>query len=237
MKKDKQWLKEEAEKQAIVKEFSGGWTYIKRIDFEKLFELIDQLEELEITEKQAWEKISGNKGIGADYHKDFYDSLIKLWKKEDLSLVEFKHELMSRFFENKPEKSVIPSYVADFVKEKQKEGLKWFDALGEAADAVDSGMADEVEYDIYNWISVHPDEFVISYRDGYEVEKQPLYTTCFTTEKSWMAIYLYREKNGELEYGDNMRLFNKNEAKYQLTEQEIKDFDERFWEFAEEVTE
>lgn len=69
-----------------------------------------------------------------------------------------------------------------------------------------------------------------------ELDKpEKLYTACFAPIGTKQGVYLYRE-SGSVKVGDNMVVYEKNNPVYHLTEQEIKNRDERFWAFAEEVT-
>lgn len=68
-----------------------------------------------------------------------------------------------------------------------------------------------------------------------ELDKpEKLYTAVFAPAGTEKGLFLYKE-HGVIKVGDNMSVYNKNDSEYHLTEQEIKDFDLRYFEFAEEV--
>jgi len=81
----------------------------------------------------------------------------------------------------------------------------------------------------------HADLVARAWLDGYTVEKEKRYTACFAPIGTRQGVYLYRE-SGSVKVGDNMKVYDKNKQEYHLTEQEIRNRDERFWDFAEEVT-
>lgn len=69
-----------------------------------------------------------------------------------------------------------------------------------------------------------------------ELDKpEKLYTAVFAPVGTNKGLFLYKE-HGIVKVGDNMTVYDKSNQEYHLTEQEIKDTDERYWPFAEEVT-
>lgn len=79
-------------------------------------------------------------------------------------------------------------------------------------------------------------------REGYIVEKkEKLYTVCFEDKKNpyKTGIFLYKQ-DGKVNSGNAMDNYYPKDSESHLTEKEIKDYDEKFWQFAvpvEEVTE
>lgn len=70
-----------------------------------------------------------------------------------------------------------------------------------------------------------------------ELDKpEKLYTAVFAPIGTQKGLFLYKE-HGKVKVGDNMLVYDKKYPNYHLTESEIKNIDERYWAFAEEVTE
>ncbi|MFS0927459.1 DUF1642 domain-containing protein [Enterococcus durans] len=137
---------------------------------------------------------------------------------------------------DEPHKPVVPKFVAE-----------WFEGNKHALDlaifiAIRRGL-DEEEWphktDFENWLDVSknkPIETLIRMKDGYEVEKEPLYSVIIAGE------YLVKEIScsDEVKLVSTAYLPQYLAHHYQLTEKQIKEIDERYWPFAvpvEEVTE
>ncbi|SFH68815.1 DUF1642 domain-containing protein [Pisciglobus halotolerans] len=89
--------------------------------------------------------------------------------------------------------------------------------------------------------SIISTNWVLNFVEQLEESEQekvviPQYTACFAPIGTRQGVYLYRE-SGSVKVGDNMKVYDKSKQEYHLTEQEIRNIDERFWAFAEEVTE
>ena len=143
---------------------------------------------------------------------------------------------------NKPEKPVVPQFVADWYEES-KDYFEW-NLYNLCVDFHKRELPD----DLHEWfsdISNKPIEtLVMMHKFGYEVEKEKLYTVEIPNPNSsgYSKIYLAKNKDGKvelftwsgytsIEFADNW----KQEENAQLTESEIKkDFDWA-WQFAEEV--
>ena len=133
---------------------------------------------------------------------------------------------------DEPEKPIIPKFVANYIEKWKYEGFtiyEWFSF----------GNSDVDDDDVNKWLYNNLNEknrrreylLIDAIRYGYEVEKEKLYHVrdnndtllckvegkVMTVAKAWYIGY-------EQEF-------------YHLTEKEIKDYDERYWAFAEEVTE
>lgn len=131
-----------------------------------------------------------------------------------------------------PQKPVVPKFVAE-----------WFEASKHALDLAIfiaiRGLDDEEwphKTDFENWLDVSknkPIETLIRMKDGYEVEKEPLYEVIIDD------LYLIKNSNNRNDfYFDTSRsLCACEKSAYQLTEAEIKAIDERFWPFAVPVEE
>ncbi|EAC6610510.1 DUF1642 domain-containing protein [Listeria monocytogenes] len=116
---------------------------------------------------------------------------------------------------------VVPQFVADWIKHcKQRE----YD-LACLLDYEDSDMSDEM----YEWLISSADNQELLARawlDGYEVEKEPLYYVQLITI---FLGYLNERNDGRRSLSDSVQ---NDIFKTQFTEAEIKEMDERYWQFA-----
>ena len=121
------------------------------------------------------------------------------------------------------EKPVIPQFVADWIEQLYGQGFDNDDLL----EALFSRNYEVAELRIFEWFTDDKERAVTAILYGYEIE-QPLYQVIFFKDegRTW-PIYLSKE-------GDFAQTMKQANADC-LTEQEIKDIDERFWPFAERV--
>ena len=139
---------------------------------------------------------------------------------------------------DEPEKPIIPQFVADWIDEFELYGSNPLKVYRDLDIDFNEGWANEEDSLVYHWVNENPYVFVDALRYGYEVEKEPKY---YVLDKEG-ATLLKKSSVSEgiaKSVGTNISSAKswKDEKKYQLTEQEIKDYDERFWPFAQEVTE
>ena len=146
-------------------------------------------------------------------------------------------ETIKRFPSYKPQKPVVPKSVADWF-ERNKDNLEF--AIWELC--VDSYNA-EAEPGIIDWIQCpenKPIETFIRMKDGYVVEKEPLYYVLLpdSDDKAQFSCYtLAKRENGKIEIKVIIESELGTRADAKLTEKEIKEFDERYWPFAVPVEE
>ena len=121
------------------------------------------------------------------------------------------------------EKPVVPKFVADWIEQLYGQGFNSDDLL-EVLFARNYNVA---ELRIFDWFVDDKERAVTAILYGYEIE-QPLYQVIFFKEedRTW-TIFLSKE-------GKFVQTIKQANADC-LTEQEIKDIDERFWPFAERV--
>lgn len=126
---------------------------------------------------------------------------------------------------DEPQKPVVPKFVAEWFEEN-KDDLEF--PIWELC--VDSyGSKDE--HGMLNWIQQsenNPIETLIRMKDGYEVEKEPLYEVIIGD------LYLIKKFNNRNDFcfDTSCSLCAWEKSAYQLTEAEIKAIDERYWAFA-----
>ncbi len=139
-------------------------------------------------------------------------------------------ETIKRFPSYEPKKPVVPKFVAEWF-EDNKDDLEF--PIWELC--VDSyGSKDE--HGMLNWIQQsenNPIETLIRMKDGYEVEKEPLYEVIIGD------LYLIKKFNNRNDFcfDTSRSLCTWEKSAYQLTEAEIKAIDERYWPFAVPVEE
>lgn len=145
---------------------------------------------------------------------------------EKVLIADDVNELLNELEEPEQEKVVVPQFVGERIKEyKEIEfGISLIFMINRQID-------EDVEFS--KWISSDKDncdKVARAWLDGYSVEKQKLY---YVRENN----YLLCKYNDEvIDYVEAVEREITDLVKLKLTEQEIKDYDERFWSFAEEIT-
>ncbi|HIF3810407.1 DUF1642 domain-containing protein [Enterococcus faecium] len=133
---------------------------------------------------------------------------------------------------DEPQKPVVPKFVAEWFEDnKHALDLTIFIAI--------RGLNDEEwphKTDFENWLDVSknkPIETLVRMKDGYEVEKEPLYEVIIGD------LYLIKKFNNrnDFYFDTSCSLCAWEKSAYQLTEAEIKAIDERYWPFAVPVEE
>lgn len=123
-----------------------------------------------------------------------------------------------------PELPEIPDYVAE-----------WIDTNKEKYDLVqlfwEIGEGGLVNLDVDRWIEENPNTFARAWLDGYTVEEKkyvvPLGELHALCKLTYDTVDIYKEDSDKLHLDDD----------FIFTEQEIKDYDERFWAFAKPIEE
>ena len=185
---------------------------------------VDDLQNLlvpkqEITEEQVMDWLDKN---------DFYDHITA---ETVLERAVDKGEL--RYYGTKYsviETPTIPKYVAEFLELVRSDVSLML--ILEVASTRRERSKWEKEYD---WISENDEVFARAWLDGYEVEEEQKYYV-LDTEDIPMLVRTYgvvNRANTHLSIHEKGR----NTEHYELTEQEIKDYDHRYMVFAEPVVE
>ena len=132
-----------------------------------------------------------------------------------------------------PVKVVIPQFVATFILDSRLRVGCIITAIWEVY---------EYEYkDMYEWVLEDGNDEVLmkAFVNGYEVEKEKLY---YVVSPDNLTM-LYKDNGVEVKSSHGYLLSQvtqhgfEHTSFYQLTEKEIKDYDERFWPFSVEVAE
>lgn len=129
-----------------------------------------------------------------------------------------------------PQKSVVPKFVADWIEYAKKKGdslaisFKPWNLYG-----VEYSKADR-------WIEDNQETFARAWLDGYEVEKEPLYTVTINLDCKYHLVVDEGDGNDEI----SATLTTSSGIlgyRYFLTEKEIKSADENLWLIAVPVEE
>lgn len=170
--------------------------------------LAKRLNEQNITDEQAWNKV-------AEAYPESAQSL--------------RNTLDNAVFGKTGEhqKPVVPKFVAEWIEYAKKKGdslaisFKPWNLYG-----VEYSKADR-------WIEDNQETFARAWIDGYEVEKEPLYEVIIG---DLYLIKKFNNRN-DFCFDTRCSLCAWEKSAYQLTEAEIKSIDERYWPFAVPVEE
>lgn len=130
---------------------------------------------------------------------------------------------------DEPEKVVIPKFVADHIKFSKGDDSPR-NSMGEAHinKGLNDWLAKTKDYMTYS----NQEKFMRAWLDGYEIEKEELY---YVLNKHGQTLLV--SIGGTVCLSSGCVLRDDNKALCQLTEKQIKDYDERYWSFAVEVVE
>lgn len=182
--------------------------------YEVSLKLVKRLNESKITDEQAWNKV-------AEAYPESAQSL--------------RNTLDNAVFgkTGEPQKHVMPKFVAEWISKCRE--LNWIlpDLL--APEAFESNFARDTE----EWLRQDKQNYDILARawiDGYEVEKEPLYTVTINLDRKYHLVVDEGDGNDEiittLTTTDGVFGY-----RYFLTEKEIKSADENLWKIAVPVEE
>lgn len=129
-----------------------------------------------------------------------------------------------------PEKAEVPKFVADVfsgelhfeyeIQESRNIPHVLSTAFGE--------VSSNKNIKFLQWVKQYPDKYVMAVKYGYEVEKEPRYEVIIAG-RNLLKLFHGRIDH---EFAEKTELCAWAKAAYQLTEQEIKAIDERYWPFA-----
>ncbi|MFR4799817.1 MAG: DUF1642 domain-containing protein [Enterococcus faecium] len=183
--------------------------------YEVSLKLVKRLNESKITDEQAWNKV-------AEAYPESAQSL--------------RNTLDNAVFGKTGEhqKPVVPKFVAEWFEEK--EGGLENAIFYECVRVTDTYSKDYSEFQ--RWLvsaENNPIETLVRMKDGYEVEKEPLYYVVFDILQE--QKFLVKNIKTKLFYLSNNENVIGNYEQVSFTEQEIKAIDKRFWPFAVPVEE
>ena len=122
------------------------------------------------------------------------------------------------------QKVVVPAFIDSFIGYAKAEGMSLFIAM-------DNAQNKESE-----WIITHEDTFARAWLDGYEIEQERLYVVNLGKIVG-LSIYLRKIGKSRHSYRGDWSTTGDIRFAERLTETEIKQKDERLWQFAESVEE
>ena len=212
MKKDKEWLKDEV---ARIYDTRDYWSVDDLRD--EILDLINELDEPEVL-SQEWvddnSVYASSDGITEEYvHVDDLQNL--LVPKQELP--------------------VIPKFVAELLRKNKKDNFKLIDTYGIALERgswVDRKLVDWLQED---W--TREDIFARAWLDGFTVEEEQKYYVSARDEEYGGFWFLSKNNNGDISIGVSRDCSEVDWDRSKLTEQEIKDYDSRYWAFAVPVEE
>lgn len=134
---------------------------------------------------------------------------------------------------DEPKKAVIPQFVAD---EFDYEKSAWYrgDETKDIPLTLRYAFENPGSDDFLDWVRENPEDYVTAVRNGYEIEKEPLYIISMPKTDDVLACW---ENEVNFEFTSEASIIGNSDWKYTFTESEIKSIDERFWPFAELVEE
>lgn len=124
--------------------------------------------------------------------------------------------LYNSCFLNEPEKPVVPQYVADWI-ESQKESFSDASAI----DMYDNLTLDNkggYYHEVWLWVIDHHYDFIKAWHDGYEIEKEKLYTAMLKIS----GEYLRLDCEGNFgHFKVDLKYFLDGTRAYQFTEDDL----------------
>lgn len=232
--KDILWLERNLEYVIAWWENKGGSDAEIRVEsYREILGLIRELEIQPLTEK--W--IDGNSSLTTDENEE-EDWTVKAEKLRKVFI--FNEEGYEQYLVDKAIKSgelinhgeeyyvtkkpLIPQYVADYI-----EGKRVLNLYGGF-----QKLYNEENRDVYSWVfrESNLDEFIIAWQFGYEVEVNK-----FIIKDSSENILLMKRDNGEVVPYDSEEVKNDDSITIELTEEEVRSVDGRYWLFHEQVKE
>ncbi|EOS7878432.1 DUF1642 domain-containing protein [Enterococcus hirae] len=175
--------------------------------------LAKRLNEQNITDKQAWDKVAEAYPESAQSLRNTLDNAV-----------------LGRAGE--PQKPVVPKFVADWI-ELCKEKADLISCLSGSYEYGVNQYKRITEDEDWLFEADHQELVARAWLYGYEVEKEPLYEVIIGD------LYLIKKFNNRNDFcfDTSRSLCTWEKSAYQLTEPEIKAIDERYWPFAVPVEE
>lgn len=173
-----------------------------------------------------------NKQELIERYKTKYAEEPKDWKHPSVNAS--RQDLFANFIRDleqldEPQKSVVPKFVAEWFEENKDDldnAIFGYLVFWEERDT------DSVLYQWFAKSENNPIETLIRMKDGYEVEKEPLYTVELPSMTPSKLVFDEDYCKYKI-VGD----YTVGRLRHHLTEKEIKYFDERYWAFAVPVEE
>ena len=214
--KSKQELIEEWESAIEAAEFYGKGKEERLISYMKDF--VSDLKQLDEPEILSQEFINGK---AVEVYADTADAEVH---------VVFRMRDLQNLLVPKQELPVIPKLVAETIEEDKERGYDVYDSIDLIIETDGGGLTS-----ISDWVARNIDKYARAYLTGrYEVEEEQKFYVLNENKQ-----LMLKKNEGEVKSAYNsLRGVGENYLTfYQLTEQDIKDYDERYWPFAVKVEE
>ncbi|EKZ0102548.1 DUF1642 domain-containing protein [Enterococcus faecium] len=138
---------------------------------------------------------------------------------------------------DEPQKPVVPQSIAVLIEKYKEDDVQLTDILVCFKDWLES---EEGDYrDEISWVVANPETFMRAWLDGYEVEQEPLYRVIMPNPqaKNGNVLVLRKTQQGTITVNKVKTFTALHGEGLDLTEDEIKSVDERYWSFAVPVEE
>lgn len=227
MKKDIEWLKKEIGTEMIELEPNRKerWSDIKYQTLRSVAQKLDQLDEPEVTLNRAFEKIAEAYPMTKEEVCRHLEKFVAHGGKVTYG----EQEVLSQ------ELPVVPTWFDEWWKDVYKGEGNLFHNINQFHDKLYSSGTREM----YNYINT-PDNkkkllnIIINELD-YKVEyEQKYFVSSRESEGFW---FLSKNNDNEVVIGTNKDYYDRKWESLKLTEEEIKDYDSRYWAFAVKVGE
>lgn len=244
-------LKEEVSKlrgyAVIIDGEDGEWEPVTTVSIEDIYELINQLDKLEVL-SQEWidnnSVYASSDGITEEYvHVDDLKELL-VPKQDEREQLEIAYkDILERsefWFDDKEyvvvEKPTIPEFVAEFLEGKEDYMLyELFD---------DEWLYEEHDQ-IAKWLYDNDEKtnrerelsLVLAHIHGYEMEVEQRYYVMNNDQRMMLVRMMDGKTITEADPFKLEDMYEGEKESHRLTEQEIKGYDPRYWAFAKPVEE
>lgn len=154
-------------------------------------------------------------------------------RPDDLKLADVM-QVIDRIAE--PQKVVVPKFVAEWIEYCKESNLTLMGSF-EPVSEHGIGLAETFKGNVLNctfWASHNQEIFARAWLDGYEVEREKLYVVNLG---KIVGLSIYLRKTDKSLYPQRNDWSTTGDIRFaeRLTEQEIKQKDERLWRFVKEV--
>ena len=260
MEKNIEWLKEEISKlrgyAVIIDGEDGQWEPVTTVSMEDIYELINQLDKLEVLSQEWINKHSNGpsrsryvwvddlKEILVSKQEDMFNGeepdegevyfAVGLEGAVEVSSASNIDEAIERLAEHETSYSIlkkpaIPKFIAEAIEEDKERGYDVYDSIDLIIETNGGGLPS-----ISDWVARNIDKYARAYLTGrYEVEEEQKY---IVSDNSSIPL-LIKNDSGEIMSYDSQIAYNNSNGTIELTEQEIKSYDERYFAFAKPVEE
>ena len=149
-------------------------------------------------------------------------------------------EKVQNLLVSKHEKPVIPKFVADFIEETKKQYRTLVFAITHIYNKNEIGASPNKEEErIYQWMEAYDNEevFARAWLDGFTVEVEQKYYVMNNDNRMMLVRMMDGKTITESDPFMLEDMYEGEKESHRLTEQEIKDYDPRYWAFAKPVEE